>query len=122
MPKIIIIDDEKDMCKVLALIFKTEGYDVATESNSAKGLDLVMKESPDCVLLDIRMPKVNGIELLHKIKEYNKKLPVIMMTAEGSVTTTAQSIRLGAYDYIIKPFDTEFIKNMVKKCIESKGK
>lgn len=121
MAKIMVIDDEQGVCDLLRKVFEPEGYEVKTEIDPVKALELVEKEKPNCILLDIKMPKIDGIELLSKIKQFNKDISVIMITGYGNLESAMESMKLGAYDYITKPFDLEFIKNMVKRCLESGG-
>ncbi len=122
MAKLMVIDDEQGVCDLLKKLFEPEGYEVKTESDAIKALECVEKERPDLILLDIKMPKIDGIEVLSKIKSTNKNIAVIMITGYGNLESAMESMKLGAYDYITKPFDLEFIKNLVKRALESGGK
>lgn len=118
--KIIIIDDEKNVCNMVSRLFSLEGYDVKSETDPIKGVALVKKESPNCVLLDIKMPKMDGIVVLSKIKEHDRNIGVIMMTAYyEDVEITTKVKNMGAYDLVRKPFDLDFLKNRVKNCLET---
>jgi len=117
MSKIMVIDDEESVCEVLNKIFSQEGHDVVTETSSEKAYDRVVKEKPDCILMDIKMPMIGGIELLAKIKAHNKDLRIIMITGYGNIENAIESIKTGAYDYITKPFDIDFIRSVVKRCL-----
>lgn len=116
--KIIVIDDEQGICDLLKRIFESEGYEIKTETDPLKGIQLAEEDNPDCVLLDIKMPAMDGIDVLSKIKDYNKNIGVIMITGYGNIESAMESMKLGAYDYITKPFDIDFIKNLVKRCLE----
>ena len=103
-------------------LFEPAGYNVITECDPVNAVTLADKERPDCVLLDIKMPKVDGMEVLSRIKGIDKSISVIMITGYGNIQTAMESMKLGAYDYITKPFDLEFLKTMVKRCLETKRK
>lgn len=116
--KIIIIDDEPSVCDILKKLFTKEGYKVTAETDAEKGMDAVKKEKPDCLLLDIKMPKVDGIDLLAKIKKFDPSIIVIMITGYGTLESAMESMKLGAFDYITKPFDMDYIKSLVMKSLE----
>jgi two-component system response regulator (stage 0 sporulation protein F) len=112
----IVIDDEVGICDVLKKLFTHEGYEVWAETDPIKGLDLVRDKAPDVVLLDIKMPGMDGLDVLKRIKERDEKIAVIMITGHGALDSAMESLKLGAYDYISKPFDLAFITDLVKKC------
>jgi len=112
---ILVVDDEKEICTVLSDNLSQEGYRVLTAYNGKKALELVKKEKPDLVLLDIRMPEMDGIEVLRRIKKMKKEIVVIMLTAYGTLETARKAMKLGAYDYITKPFDLFSLKSIVKE-------
>jgi len=116
--KIVVIDDEPGICDILRKLLEREGYVVMTSLVPQEGLKLVEDESPGVVLLDIKMPGMDGVEVLSKIKEKNKDIAVIMITGYGNIETAMESMKLGAYDYITKPFDLDFIKNLVARCLK----
>ena len=118
--KIVVIDDEQGVTELLQKVFTMDGYIVRTENYSEKGLELVKNEKPDIVLLDIKMPNIDGIEVLSRIKETEKDVIVIMITGYGSLETAMESMKSGAFDYITKPFDINFIKELVARSLESK--
>jgi DNA-binding NtrC family response regulator len=119
MAKIVIIDDEIDICMLLRKILSEEGYVIKAETDPVKALAIVEEENPDCVLLDIKMPKMSGVEVLSAIKDLNRNTPVIMITGYGTLENAMESMKLGAYDYITKPFDIDYIKNMVTHALKS---
>lgn len=119
---ILVIDDEAGIGGILQKILVKEGHDVITATDGMSGIKHVKKGNVDLVILDIKMPEMDGIEVLEKIHEIDKDIVVIMLTAYGTLGTAREAMRLGAYDYITKPFDNEFVAAMVKEGLESIGK
>lgn len=117
--KILIIDDEKLIRWTLEQHLAKEGYDVITADTAEKGLDLIAKKTPDLVLLDNRLPSMTGLELLEKLNAQERGIIVIMITAYGMVETAVKAMKLGAYDYISKPFNLEEITFVIKKALET---
>jgi len=120
MPKILIIDDDRSIRETLVGFFKKKGFEVLSASNGKEGLDLVRKFLPDLVLSDIRMPEMNGLELLEKIKEFKEEINVILMTAYDDMQTTVKAIRKGAYDYLEKPIEINRLAIIVDRALENK--
>jgi len=116
---ILVIDDEAGIGDILQKILVKEGHDVLTATNGKDGIKHVKKSNVDLVILDIKMPEMDGIEVLEKIHEIDKNIVVIMLTAYGTLGTAREAMRLGAYDYITKPFDNEFVTAMVREGLES---
>ncbi len=114
---ILIVDDEKDLCTILADSFSQDGDRVLTAHNGNRALQLTRTERPDLVLLDIRMPGMDGIEALKKLKSVEEEIPVIMFTAHGTLETARQAMKLGAYDYVTKPVDLFLLKSLVKEVL-----
>ena len=104
---IYIIEDEEPIRRVLVRILNEEdsNFEIYQASDGKKGLDLIKKESFDLVLCDIKMPKVDGIELLQRTRKTDSTLPFIMLTGHGNIETAVESMKLGAYDFISKPPD-----------------
>lgn len=121
---ILIVDDEKDFCTVLSDSLSQDRYRVVTAFNGKTALQLAKKEKPDLILLDIKMPGMDGIEVLKKIKKMWKEIAVIMFTAFGTLETAREAMKLGAYDYVTKPVDLFFLKSLVKEVLGgvTKGK
>ncbi len=117
---ILIADDEEDVRALLTEVLDEEDYTVVTVDNGQKAVDFVAKSSPDCVLLDVRMPVMDGMEAFLKIREISPDLPVIFITAYGSSDLAIKAMKKGAYDYLTKPFDIEEVKIKVRKAIELK--
>ena len=122
MSKILIIEDEEPIRRVLVRILNEEdsNFEIYQASDGKKGLDLIKKESFDLVLCDIKMPKVDGIELLQRTRKTNFTLPFIMLTGHGNIETAVESMKLGAYDFISKPPDLNRLINSVRNALEKK--
>ena len=118
--RILIVDDEQSMREVLKIMLKKEGYKVATASNGAEAIKQCEKTPFDLVITDIKMPKVNGMELLHRIKDLSPNTKVIMITAFADMEGAIKSMKEGAYDYIMKPFKIEDIKLAIENALKSK--
>ncbi|WFA08845.1 sigma-54 dependent transcriptional regulator [Tissierella sp. Yu-01] len=118
--KILIADDEPNMIWALKKALVKEGYEIISADN---GEDAVgnLKEDPDLIIMDLKMPKMNGLEALKKIKEINPKIPVIMITAHGTTDTAVEAMKIGALDYISKPFDIDELRVVIKKALEYKS-
>lgn len=118
--KILVVEDEKSMREVLKILLEGENYEVLTASDGLEGLSYITKDIFDLVISDIKMPRVDGFELLKKIKEISPTTLVIMITAFGTTEAAIEAMKLGAYDYIHKPFKIDEIRLIVKKAIEKK--
>ena len=116
MSKILIIEDEEPIRRVLVRILKEEddNFVIHEASDGKLGLDLLKNESFDLVLCDIKMPKVDGIELLQRTRKNNSTIPFIMLTGHGNIETAVESMKLGAYDFISKPPDLNRLINSVR--------
>ncbi|AEF94030.1 two component, sigma54 specific, transcriptional regulator, Fis family [Desulfotomaculum nigrificans CO-1-SRB] len=115
--KILVIDDEEHMCWALEKGLRQEGYQVLTATRGKQGLELIRNEVPSLVILDLKMPEMDGLEVLVRAKEMMPKLPVIMITAHGTIDTAIEAMKLGATDYITKPFDLDELKLVVKQAL-----
>lgn len=121
MHTILIVDDEPNYQIVLSEILKDEGYEVFTANSGLAGLPIVYSTDLDLVLADMKMPGMDGIAFLEKIKEYNKELPVILITAYAEVEKAVEAMRLGAFTYLAKPFSNQQLLAGVRKAIEHYG-
>jgi len=118
--KILVVDDEQSMREFLDIMLKKEGYKVSLASNGDEVMKYIDKDIFDLVLLDIRMPKMDGIAVLKKIKSTSPETVVIMITAYASADTAIKAMKEGAYDYITKPFKVDEIKLIIKNALEKK--
>jgi two-component system NtrC family response regulator/two-component system response regulator HydG len=119
--RVVVIDDEVNAAAALETLLREDGYQVARANDARSGLLLLEKEEPDVVLTDLRMPGMDGIELLTKIKQVRPETMVILMTAYGTVKTAVRAMKLGAEDYLGKPIDVEELEVILQKAIEKKG-
>lgn len=117
MPKILVIDDDENMRWALEKALTKDGHRVVTRSNGTLGLEAVLGESPDLVLCDLKMPDISGMDLLARLSSSHPALPVIMITGYGTVDAAVQAMKLGAADFIIKPFDIDAVKMSVRKAL-----
>jgi len=116
--KILVIDDEQNIRRMLIRVLSPEGFIVKEAVNGLEALKRLQEENFSLVLLDLRMPVLNGIATLKKIRENDLNLPVIMMSAYGSISEAVKAMKLGALDYLIKPFDIEELKIIVYRAIK----
>ncbi len=120
MDRVLIVDDEKGMRDFLSIMLKKEGYAVAVSESADKAAELIAKGDLDLVISDISMPGRSGLEVLKQTKATNPETPVIMITAYASTESAIEALKLGAYDYIIKPFDVEEMKTVVRNALEKR--
>jgi two-component system nitrogen regulation response regulator GlnG len=118
MPKILAVDDQTDMLWVLARLLSEQGFAVLTAADGQEAVQLVKQERPHVVILDLKMPGVNGMQALEQIKEIAPEVAVIVLTAYGDIPSAVQAMRLGAYDYLTKPFDNADLLYTVKRALE----
>jgi DNA-binding NtrC family response regulator len=118
--KILIADDEPNMIWALKKALSKEEYEIISADNGEEAVE-GLAEEPDLIIMDLKMPKMNGLEALRKIKEINPKIPVIMITAHGTTDTAVEAMKIGALDYISKPFDIDELKVVIKKALEYKS-
>ncbi len=113
--KILLIDDEEEFVSTLANRLKYRGFNAKTASDGQKGIDILLNESFDIVVLDLIMPGLDGMDTLKQIKKNAPDLPIILLTGHGSTMTGIEGMRLGAFDYLMKPLD---IKDLITKISE----
>jgi two-component system response regulator PrrA len=115
--RLLIVDDEPLILEVLSEHFKTE-YDVDTALNGADALGAILRVRPDVVMLDINMPRMNGVEVLKDIKQIDDSIAVIMVTANEQVAMAAEALRNGAFGYVPKPFDLRYLDHMLATILD----
>ena len=118
MQKILVVDDEQNIRRMLNRVLSSEGFIVKEAINGLEALKRLEEEDYSLVLLDLKMPGLNGIETLKKIRESDINLPIIMISAYGSISEAVEAMKLGALDYLIKPFDIEELKIIVERAIK----
>ena len=114
---ILVVDDELIVRESLSKWFAEEGYHVDVADNAACALKKLQTNHWNIMLVDIRMPRMDGIELLHRVKETNKNIAVVIITAFASVDTAVKSLKDGAYDYITKPIDPDYLDHLIEKIL-----
>ena len=119
MPKILVIDDDSSIRETLDLYLTEEGYDVYTAPTGTDGLNMFTQQSPDVVILDIRLPDVNGFMILEDLREEDENVKVIMITAHHDMESTIKAMKEGAFDYIHKPVDVNELDIAIKKAIHA---
>ena len=119
MSKLLLIDDEVDVQYSFQRIFDSPEVELTTASSGEEGLKLIPKLKPDLVVMDVRMGGITGMETLRRIRQIDSKLLVILMTAYGTTQTAIEAMKLGAYDYLLKPFDVPKLKEIIAKALEA---
>ncbi|MBA4148328.1 MAG: sigma-54-dependent Fis family transcriptional regulator [Verrucomicrobia bacterium] len=119
MDKLLLIDDEADVQYSFRRIFEGADIEVTTASGGEEGLKLIPQIKPDLVLMDVRMGGITGLETLRRIRQSDTKIPVILMTAYGTTQTAIEAMKLGAYDYLLKPFDVPKLKELVVNALKA---
>ncbi len=122
MSKILIIEDEAAIRRVLKKIISEENstYQVEEAEDGLQGLEMIMKQEYDLILCDIKMPKMDGVEVLEKVKKINSEVPIVMISGHGDLDTAVNTMRLGAFDYISKPPDLNRLLNTVRNALDRK--
>ena len=110
MPRVLVVDDEPDFIELLREFLTAKGYEVIAASNGEEALRKVKEDRPHLILLDVRMPKMNGLEVLKQVREIDHEVGVIMVTAVNEEETGRQALNLGAFDYITKPLDLKYLE------------
>lgn len=115
---ILVVDDDQAHRGMLRTMLRSWGYAVSEAADGDEALNLVRERAFDAVLTDVRMARMDGIHTLKSVLEYNPALPVVLMTAYSSVETAVEALRLGAYDYLVKPLDFEILRHTLRQAIE----
>ena len=115
---ILVVDDEMIVRESLSKWFAEEGYRVGAAENAACALKCLQSSSWNIMLVDIKMPGMDGIELLHRVRETNKQIAVVMITAFAAVDTAVKALKVGAYDYVTKPIDPDYLDHLVEKILQ----
>ncbi|HEX7786466.1 MAG TPA: sigma-54 dependent transcriptional regulator [Methylomirabilota bacterium] len=118
MTKILVVDDEAEIRSLLGAILQSKGYEVTTAEDGAAALQQVPRERPDVILLDLSMPRLGGLDALPEIKRLDPDVPVVICTAHADLATAVRAMKLGAYDYLTKPFDVELLALTVSRAVE----
>jgi two-component system response regulator PilR (NtrC family) len=119
MPRILLIEDDPELREVMGSLFRLEGYDYEAFPEGSEGLKRFQEIPADLVITDLKLPGLSGIDVLTGIKEVDPETPVIIITAYGTPETAVEALKKGAFDYILKPFDVEELKLIIRKALES---
>jgi two-component system nitrogen regulation response regulator GlnG len=119
MDKLLLIDDEADVQYSFRRIFDQPDIELTTANSGEEGLKLITRLKPDLVIMDVRMGGISGLETLRRLRQADAKLMVVMMTAYGTTQTTIEAMKLGAYDYLLKPFDVPRLKQIVLNALKA---
>jgi len=120
MSRILVVDDEKSMRDFFDILLRREQHDVQTAASGEEALDLVARQTYDLVITDLKMPRVTGLDVLGGVKKYSSDTEVIVITAYSAVETAIEAMRLGAFNYLSKPFNNEEIKLVIEKALEKR--
>ncbi len=118
--RILVVDDEDAIRRSLEKILRYEGYDVVLAANGSQGVNLALQEQPDLVLLDIKMPRMDGIEVLQTLLKQGTRAPVVMISGHGTIQTAVEATKLGAFDFLEKPLDRERLLITLRNALEKK--
>jgi two-component system response regulator PilR (NtrC family) len=118
--RVLVVDDEKSMRDLLSITLEKEGYDVLTAAGGEAAIEALRRDVTDAVITDLRMPKVDGLQVLRAAKEISPDVAVIVITAVASTETAVEAMKLGAYDYITKPFKLDEVSLIVRNALERK--
>ncbi len=118
--QVLIVDDEPNLRKILSAQLSRDGYDVLTAEDGEQGLSVLKEHHIDLVVTDLKMPKVDGMTLLREALAEHPELPIVMITAHGTVDTAVEALKLGAFDYLTKPFDKDEVRQIVGKALKTR--
>ncbi|MBC8465945.1 sigma-54-dependent Fis family transcriptional regulator, partial [bacterium] len=121
MNKIFVVDDQKAVCYSLKRLLESEGFDVQTATSGKAALKMLKDSKPDVMLIDVKMPEMDGFEVLKKVKEADSKIQVVMMTTFSTTEMAIQAMKSGAYDYTIKPLDNNDLIGRLKGALKTKA-
>ena len=120
MPSILVIEDKDSMQKMLSATLESEGYEVDAVTDGQEGILKAKEKKYDVVLTDLKLPKMDGMGVLSEVREIDPEASVILMTAYGTIETAVQAMRLGAFDFLTKPFDTDHLSMIIKRALENR--
>jgi two-component system nitrogen regulation response regulator NtrX len=116
--RILVVDDEAEIRRSVRMILEYEGYDVLEAASGPEGLTLIERDTPDLVFLDIKMPGLDGLEALQRIRQTNESLPVVIISGHGTVSTAVEATKLGAFDFIEKPLASERVLVTIRNALD----
>jgi len=116
---VLVVDDERTLARAIKAFLTEAGYEAEVASDGESAVELLPKLRPDVVFADVRLPGISGIDLLRRIREFDPSIPVIMMTAYGTIEGAVEAVKLGAFDYMKKPVDLEELKLLADRARET---
>ncbi|MGH7291927.1 MAG: sigma-54-dependent transcriptional regulator, partial [Myxococcota bacterium] len=117
---VLIVEDEANMRRVLSALLERDGFRTFEAPDGGAALELLKREAVDAILTDLRMPKMNGLELLEAVRRAHPEIPVVMLTAHGTVGSAVEALKQGAFDYLTKPFDPDEIRQVMEKAVSTR--
>lgn len=120
MPNVVVIDDDRSVCEMIRRSLQKIDLVVSTVATPDEGLRVIREESPDVVLLDIMLPGTSGLDVFQKIRDIDRKLPIIFITAGSDSSTAIKAMQLGGFDYVTKPLDLPALSELVKSAIATR--
>jgi two-component system nitrogen regulation response regulator GlnG len=118
MPNLVVIDDEPNIRYSLEKCLRSETLQVTTASTARQGIDLVQRQTPDAVILDVRLPDMSGLVAFDQIRQSDPHLPVILITAYATTETAIEAMKRGAFEYLLKPVDLHQLRDVVARAVE----
>ena len=118
--RILVVDDEESIREFLDIMLKKEGYEVTLAEDGRRAQELIKKKTFDMVISDLQMPHMTGVELLKFTKEFNEEIVFMIITAFGTTETAVEAMKLGAYDYITKPFKIDEVSILINNALKNK--
>ena len=119
--RVVIADDDADVLKTLVKILSRRGYQTFPFESPLKALEFIKKEDSDLILSDLKMPEIDGIQFLDRVKSIRPKIPFILITGYATVDTAVSAIKFGAFDYLRKPFEVKKIYEVVDRALQTGG-
>src|SRR6478736_5761981 len=117
-PRILVIDDEAAIRDSLKMTLEYEGYEFVSAATGQEGLALAERDAPDLVLLDVKMPGMDGLEVLDRLRTMNESLPVVVISGHGTISTAVEATKKGAFDFIEKPFASERVLVSLRNALD----
>ena len=121
MPTLLIVDDEPAILHAFRRAFRDESLDVLTAETAADGLEQARLSRPDVVVLDVHLPDLSGLEMLRRLRELDARSPVVFISGRGDADDAIEAMKLGAYDYLLKPLELSQVRQVVGRCWPSAG-
>jgi len=119
--RIMVVDNEDNICDIYKKVLTKEGFDVESFLDGGSAIDSFARQNFDIVITDLKMPKIDGFYVIQKVREMSPKTDIIVITGYATLDSVVATIKLGAYDYLVKPFEIHDLVDKVKKCIEERG-